>query len=234
MPYYFDEEDESYWDDEYRKRFEKDDWDEDDIDYEVPKSLFKYIEPWQANATVLSFSETPGPEPEIPERIPYFRNASPAPSQGFFARLFGTEPAPAAQRPQPTSEQQWLENFRKIEEATCVHSLWKVARMTVPCRALGVKRVFGSFDGGGDESFTYFKAVEMRDGRVIPADELQREVRGVDCEHLVENAAQALMGGFDAGSFKLHGVLTIDFDACTITDETNADVVFGDKKPWEI
>ncbi len=232
MPYYFDEEDESYWDDEYRKRFEKDDWDADDLDYEVPKSLFQYVEPWQAKATVLSFSETPGTEPEIPQRIPYPRNVAPAPSQGFFSRLFGTKSATSAEAPQAAMEQ-WLENHRKIEEATCVHSLWKVARMTVPCRVLGVKRVFGSFDGGGDESFTYFKEVEMRDGRMIPADEIEREVRGIDCDQLIEDAAHALMGRFDAGSFKLHGMLTIDFDACTITDEKNADVVFGGKNPWE-
>jgi hypothetical protein len=226
MPYFFDEEDETYWPDEYRKRFEADDW-----DFKVPKSLFKYVEPWQARTTVLSFSETPGPEPRIPERIPYPRDVTPARSQGFLARLFGTKPAPA-ETLQPSREQ-WLENFRKIEDATCVHALWKVARMTVPCRVLGVKRVFGSFDGGGDESFTHFLAIETRDGRVVAAGELQSEVRGIDCDQLVDDAAQALMGGFDAGSFKLHGMLTIDFDACTVTDERNADVVFGEKKPWE-
>jgi hypothetical protein len=42
------------------------------------------------------------------------------------------------------------------------------------------------------------------------------------------------MGTFDAGEFVVHGVLVIDFDACTITDEKNADVIFGNKMPWEV
>jgi hypothetical protein len=40
---------------------------------EPPASLFEYIEPWQANTTVLSFPDTPGPEPEIPQRDPAAR-----------------------------------------------------------------------------------------------------------------------------------------------------------------
>jgi hypothetical protein len=232
MPYYFDEEDETYWDDEYRKHIDavdSDEVDDDDLDYEPPKSLFKYVEPWQVRTTVLSFSETPGPEPEIPGRIPYPLNTYPGPGQGIFARLFGTGSAPAAETAQP-SRDQWLENHRAIETATCAHALWKISRMTVPCRVLGVKRLFGSFDGGNDESFTYVTGVEMRDGRVVAAADL----RGVDYDQLIEDAAHALMGRFDAGAFQLHGVLTIDFDACTITDEKNVDVVFGDKKPWEV
>jgi hypothetical protein len=235
MPYYFDWEDESYWDDEYRKRYEasRDDGSDLFIGYEVPKSLFKYVEPWQAKTTVLSFSDTPGPEPEMPEnipyqRIPYPRKAVPAPSRGFFARLFGTKPAPApaAERPQRTREQ-WL-------EATRVHALWSVSWMAARCRDRGVKRVFGSYDGGNDESFTRFTGIEMRDGRVMVGG--PRWVRGVDvdCESLVDVAVWALMGGCRAGDFSLHGVLTIDAGACTITDEKNFDVVFGHKKPWEI
>ena len=40
------------------------------------------------------------------------------------------------------------------------------------------------------------------------------------------------MGTFDAGEFTVRGAVTIDFDSCTITDEKNADVVFGDKVVW--
>jgi hypothetical protein len=221
MPYYFDEDDGEYWDKV-----------EADPDYEVPKSLFKYVEPWQAKATVLSFSETLGPEPEIPQRIPYPLNPVPAPKQGFFARLIGNASTASTETPQPSLDQ-WLENHRKVEEAACAHALWKVSSLTAPCRGLGVMRVYGSYDGGGDESFTYFKGIKMRDGRAVAAELARGETRGIDCDRLVEDAAHALMGGFDAGSFQLHGMLIIDFDACTITDEKNADVVLGDKLPWE-
>jgi hypothetical protein len=112
--------------------------------------------------------------------------------------------------------------------------LRQASSLTADCRALGIKRVFGSYDGGSDESFTYFEGIEMRDGRTFAAESVRDETRGVDCAQLVEDAAHALMGGFDSGPFILHGVLTIDFDACTITDEKNPDIVFGDKKPWEI
>jgi hypothetical protein len=176
---------------------------------EPAASLFRYVQPWQANVTVLPFPETPGPEPESPQPSPC--GSPPASKPGFFARLFGQKAAPAAETP-----------------------LRKVSTLTATCRALGVKRVFGSYDGGGDESFTYFDGVEMSDGRVIKANSLGREARGIDCNQLVEDAVSALMGGFDAGPFILHGVVIIDFDACTITDEKNADVVLGDKKPWEV
>jgi hypothetical protein len=121
----------------------------------------------------------------------------------------------------------------ELPEEASAHALWRVSRLTAPCRALRVRRVFGAYDGGGDESFTYFRGVEMSDGRVITAESLREEVRGIDREQLVENAAAALMGSFDVGEFVLHGVLIIDFDACTITDEKNPDIVFGDKMPWE-
>jgi hypothetical protein len=238
MPYYFDEEDEEYWDDEYRARVEAEiSWDrpeaDPDPDYEVPQSLFRYVEPWRARATVLSFYETPETEPEIPRRLPYPMDPAPASKQGFFARLFGKEPATEPATPQPSLDE-WAKNLGKVAEAECAHALWKVSTLTARCRALGVKRVYGSYDGGNDESFTSFHGIMMRDGRVIAAELAREDTRGIDCDRLVENAAHALMGGFDAGNFQLHGVLTIDVDASTITDEKNADVVFGNKKPWEV
>jgi hypothetical protein len=112
------------------------------------------------------------------------------------------------------------------------HALWKVSGMTAACRAMGVKRVFGSYDGGGDESFTYVLGVEMSDGRVIPA---APDEETEDIAQLMENAVFALMDeSFGIGPVTLNGVVIIDFDACTITDEKDADVVFGNKMPWEV
>ena len=126
-------------------------------------------------------------------------------------------------------------------EAVSAHALWKVSGHTARCRELGVKRVFGSYDGGGDESFTQYQGVELSDGRVIPAspalqtvtDLVHGEPRGIDYDEVVESAVSALMGHYGEGPFALHGVVIIDFDACTITDEKNADVVLGTKMPWE-
>jgi hypothetical protein len=74
----------------------------------------------------------------------------------------------------------------------------------------------------------------MNDGRVIEPDELRKTAQAVDYDRLVDNAVSALMGAFDAGEFVLRGAVIIDFDACTITDEKNADVVFGEKVVWRI
>jgi hypothetical protein len=201
MPYYLGEDMEEEWH-EYMDQVDA------DPTWEASESQFKYVEPWRAKTTVLSFPETPGPEPEVPQPAAY--RSPPASKPGFFARLFGQKADPAEPH------------------------LWKVSRLTATCRTVGVKRVFGSYDGGGDESFTYFLGIEMIDGRVIPAEELGRQTRSVDYDQLVDDAVSALIGRFDAGPFILHGAVIIDFDACTITDEKNIDAVLGDKMPWEV
>jgi hypothetical protein len=62
-----------------------------------PVSLFKYIEPWQAETTVLRFAETAGAEPEIPKDTVY--RPSSTPRRGFFARLFGKPALPVIAPP---------------------------------------------------------------------------------------------------------------------------------------
>jgi hypothetical protein len=164
-------------------------------------SLFKYVEPWIARATVLQFPETPGPQPKAP-------SAKPA--------------------PQPLSPQQLLSEFEEKQRHAAESALWKLSSMTAKCRAAGIKRVFGGYDGGGDESFTHCRSIEMNDGRLVSAATSGAKVNGIDCERLIEHAAFALMGSFDAGEFVLRGALVIDFNACTITDERDADEVFGE------
>jgi hypothetical protein len=173
-------------------------------------SWFKYIDPWHANTAVLPFSDPPAPEPE-------------APVDNVDTRGMDVHERDRA----------WREN----DEKRFTHALWKVSKLAATCKALGVKRVFGSYDGGGDESFTYFRGIEMHDGRMISRERLGDETAGVPCDELVENAVCALMGIFDAGEFHLYGAVTIDCDACTITDEKNRDVVgavLDGKMPWEI
>jgi hypothetical protein len=253
------------------------DWDERG---DPPGALYGYVEPWVAETTVLAFPGVPGPEPVIPQKRPAYRRPPRAPKPGFFARLFGKkapqiEEPPVEEVPQPTPAQ-LIESYTARQKATAAHALWKVSVLASRCRALGVKQVFGSYDGGGDESFTDFRGVKMSDGRVISAESLgipdteafraeigrlgrlpqaseedekpkalaaqilgrevdDQEARCLnDFGEMVLEAAAAFMGSFDAGEFLLHGVITIDVDACTITDEKNADVVFGDKMPREV
>jgi hypothetical protein len=179
-------------------------WDEylrmTEDDLELPIALFKYVEPWTARTTVLQFPETPGSQPKAD-------NADPAPQQ--------------------LSPEQLFERYKEKQRLASELALWRLSSMTATCRANGAKRVFGGYDGGGDESFTHFRSIEMSDGRVIPAEMIRAEASGMNCEQLIEDAAFALMGRFDAGEFVLRGALVIDFDACTITDESDVDVVFG-------
>jgi hypothetical protein len=149
-------------------------------------------------------------------------------------------PFPATPGPEPEPPQD--DGYQEDMEAVSAYALWEVSRQTATCRELGVKRVFGRYDGGGDESFTYYQGVEMSDGHVIPAssvlrtmaDPVRGEPRCIDYDGLVENAVSALMGHYGEGPFSLQGVVIIDFDACTVTDEKNIDIVLGDKMPWEI
>jgi len=193
MPYYVGVGDPEW--DEYMKMVE-------DGDAEPPISLFKYVEPWAANTTVLQFPETPGPQPQD-------KNADPD--------------------PQLSPPQQWRARFDNEQKFASDLALWKLSSMTAKCRASGVRRVFGDYDGGGDESFTHFRGIEMSDGRrLISAELIRGETRGIDCDQLIRDSTSALMGRhFDAGEFVLRGAVVIDFDACTITDERDVDVVFG-------
>jgi len=139
---------------------------------------------------------------------------------------------PATPGPQPEENNadpalEWIERYKNQRKLFSDRSLWNISRATAKCRARGIKRVFGDYDGGGDESFTHFRSIEMSDGRVLPADSIRAETTGIDCEQLILDAASALMGYFDAGEFVLHGSVVIDFDACTVTDERDANVVFG-------
>ena len=198
------------------------------VDIENPadptKTLFTYIEPLATNTTVVGFPGVPGPEPETyREAASYFIAA---PKRGFFARLLGRRPKPT---PKPTALEleQRLERQRKLEKAAIAHALWKVSCHTAKCRALDVKRIFGAYDGGFDESFTHLHAVEMNDGRKN-FDVIGLKSIGVDFEQVVEDATYAVMGTFGAGEFMLRGAIIIDFDACTITDEKDFDMVFHD------
>lgn len=173
----------------------------------LPRSVFRYIEPEVVKTATFSFPEIPGPEPEVRP--------------------------PVARTRQPTTEE-LIEEFEEDLKADTARALWKVSSAVAICRAMGVRRVFGSYDGGGDESFTLVLGIEMSNGRVIETAAFGKEVQGVNYRELVDEAVFAVMGGFAAGEFTLRGAIIIDFDACVIMDEQDPDVVFGNKPIWSI
>ncbi len=218
MPYFCDE-----TSPEFQAMAEREDF------RDTPRSLYEYVTPWEIQGSVISFPATPGIEPTIPDRVEYPATRAVA-KRGFLARLFGGGRPPISQVPTVTPEQQqeWLANFQAREKAFSEHALWKLSAMVAQFRAAGVRRVFGSYDGGGDESFTYFHYVEMKDGRQIDRSDLdENELDLVGLEALIEQATTALMGSYGAGEFSLFGALTIDVDACTITDEKDVATVFA-------
>jgi hypothetical protein len=221
MPYYVGAGDPAW--DEYLEESEI-------ADFKEPVSLFNYVEPWQGNSSILRFAEAPGAEPELPQ---YRAHSQPStPKRGFFASLFGRRP-PVIQTPQ-LSTQQLVDIFERNQKAACAHALWKVSGSTASCRTAGVKRVFASYDGGGDESFTHLHGAEMNDGRTVGPDELRKISKATNFDELVNDAVSALMGSFGAGEFVLRGAVVVDFETCTITDEKSPDIVFGDKVVWRI
>jgi hypothetical protein len=197
----------------------------------APRSMYEYVTPKERESSVISFPATPGIEPTIPDRPQYQTNvARPTARQGFFARLFGRRRPSISPVPTRTPEQQqeWIANYQAREKAISEHALWKLSAMVAPFRAAGVARILGSYDGGGDESFTYFQFVEMNDGRRIDCNGLDENgLSQIGLEELIEQATMALMGSYGAGEFSLHGALTVDVAACTITDEKDAATVFA-------
>jgi hypothetical protein len=218
MPYYIGEEDPEW--DAYSEL--------EEAEKPPSQTLLKYIEPWEAKTTVASFPKTPGPEPEVPPEIsyPFAPSTNRERKPGLIARLFGKKSTPPTPQAQISPEDYW-ESWQQRQSALCAHDMWKVSDMAAQCRALGVKRIYGRYDGGGDESFTCLYGAELNDGRKIAPDALPKG-SGVDFEQLFEMAIFAILGSYDAGGFVLRGAAVVDFEACAITDEKNADIVFGD------
>jgi hypothetical protein len=202
----------------YQDRIEKELLENPSRSLSPPLTLFEYVAPWRAKATVLRFPETPGPRPA--SRPAPLLLAGPARTPGVMARLFGRA-APAVAAPERARARR-----DDAAEATAALALWEVASVAAHCRRLGYVRAFGRYDGDGDGQFTSCEAIVARDGARLEGPALRPDSAGVDGGRLVEQAVAALMGRFDAGPFLLRGAVGIDFDACTITDEQDPDIVF--------
>jgi hypothetical protein len=207
----------------YQDRIEKELLENPSRSLAPPLTLFEYVAPWRAKAAVLRFPETPGPRPALgpaPRLL-----AGPARTPGVMARLFG-KAAPAV-----VARERARAPLGDAAAAIAALALWEVAGIAAQGRRRGYAGAFGRYDGGGDAQFTSCEAIVRRDGARLEGAALRAETASVDGERLVEQAVAALMGRFDAGPFLLRGAVRIDFDACTIIDEQDPDIVFPEAAP---
>jgi hypothetical protein len=234
MPYYFGE-DSPGWD-EYMERLEVESL------ARGPLDRFAYVEPWEAKTSVLHFSRTPR---TASERSAADQGAVRRP--GIIARIFGSKP-PEVLKPRPEIEfgsPEWLANYHAEQKRKTEEALERVAVWAAAFRAAGVRRVLIRYDGGNDEGFTHFEAFEMADGRrltrrdagastvvrtAIQATGDKPDTSGFKKYgylEILDDAAVALLGpGFGTGPFEMFGAITVDCEACTITDEKDPSRAF--------
>jgi hypothetical protein len=186
-------------------------------------SAFKYILPTNAGSGSVSFPPEPGAKP-IPE--PPRQTAPPTSERrSLFDKLLGRRSPRRA--PAPRSAKDIFEQLAQEDAAREKLSLWEISQEALALRNMGVRRVFGAYDGGNDESFAHPRGIEMRNGEWISAERAQALLSHERLEALIEHAANVIMGRHDAGPFVLRGALAIDVEACTITDERDSDKEFG-------
>lgn len=246
MPYYFGE-DSPGWDD-YMERAEAENL------ARPPRDRFIYMEPWEARTSVLRFPRTPptpqktsDSQPATPQRAAVLgRNRS------LWERFFGARPqdhgAPRATTPERKIEigsDEWIANFHAEQKRKAEESLTRIAIAAAAFREAGVRRILLRYDGGNDEGFTHFEAFEMADARRLTRE--SREAQNVvaaaartlgdgqatwafkEIGHLdlLDDAAIAFLGpGFGTGPYEMYGAITIDLEACTMTDESDASRAF--------
>jgi hypothetical protein len=234
MPYYFGE-DSPGWD-EYMERLEAENL------ARGPLDRFTYLEPWEAKTSLLHFSHTPHTASE--------RNAADQGAirrPGIVARIFGSKPPEGLKR-RPEIEigsPEWMANFHVEQKRKAEEALERVAVWAAAFRAAGVRRVLIRYDGGNDEGFTHFEALEMADGsRLTSQDARASDVVRTAIEatgdksdtngfekygylEILDDAAVAFLGpGFGTGPYELFGAITVDCEACTITDEKDPSRAF--------
>ena len=234
MPYYFGE-DSPGWD-EYMQRLEAENL------ARRPLDRFTYLEPWEAKASLLHFSRSPRTGSE--------RNAGDQGAirrPGIVARIFGSKP-PEGLKGHPEIEigsTEWLANFHAEQKRKAEEALERVAVWAAAFRAAGVGRVLIRYDGGNDEGFTHFEALEMADGSRLTSQDARAsdivraaiEATGDKSDthslekygylEILDDAVAAFLGpGFGTGPYEMFGAITVDCEACTITDEKDPSRAF--------
>lgn len=235
MPYYFGEGDPGW--DEYVEAVDTENL------ARAPDVRFVYVVPWQSDSVSVSFPRRPPPDAyPAAARSPQATAATAAPKRpGILARIFGTGPAappPGDAAAVEIGSPEWFAQYEQNQKRQAREAMLRVAVAAEAMRAHKVRRVFLRYDGGSDEGFTHFSGIELTDGRRLGAADAEaraaigaaeRAVYGGghqsfddtygDCEFLNEAAVVLLGPGFGTGPFEMFGAVTIDCEACTITDE---------------
>ncbi len=239
MPYYFGE--------------DSPDWEEVITQLELqpgaatPREKFTFIDPWQTKAALVHFPRTPTVPPAPPCR------------KSLFERIFGGifKETPAASRASPPAPEPeagsdaWFDKVEALFRGASDAALLRVAALAAALREAGVCRLLIRYDGGNDEGFTYFEAVEMADGRRLTGEDrtarkvvaaalrtvhgdssdIDRFERDAGSFVPFDDAAIAFLGpGFGTGPFFMFGAITIDCEACLMTDDADPVRAFGPER----
>jgi hypothetical protein len=213
-------------------------WPEDDDDFELPPprpDQFVYI-----------------PPPELggaPESVRFLVDESAA-ATGTDQTPQAAEGALSAPGETPRS----YEEVRRQHERRAAEARQRLFAFAVPeLRKVGVRRLYCRYDGGNDEGFSWLESIETADGARLDADALaqrlhdaqlteklcaagmmHRSSRRSDREMadefvrlwLSNEWASMLLGdSYGTGPYSMYGAFTVDLEACTVSDDRNADPI---------
>jgi hypothetical protein len=163
-------------------------------------------------------------------------------------------PIEPPQPPAPTAPQSSYEERRQQSERLHEQRRQQLFAVVIPVlREIGARRAYCRYDGGNDEGFSWLDNVEMQDGARIGTDALEQRLSDVQLmeklyaagmmkrtdhmseqEHLKsfvryslcdEWATMLLGSGYGTGEYSMYGAFTVDLEACTISDDPDADPV---------
>jgi hypothetical protein len=204
-------------------------WTDDENDPPAPKrSQFEYISPPMFG----------GASEPVRFSIPALR--SPTAPHSVFDRPFNG----------PTHGYPGQAPYRDHDE----HIQQLLAILLPAMRDNGMRRVYCRYDGGHDEGFAQLEYVETHDGKRMDTDAFVRwlsdhqipdKLRAAKILHgdasmaagelhemvhysLADEWAAMLLGqGYGTGEYSMYGAFTVDLEACTITDDPNAEPARG-------
>jgi hypothetical protein len=170
-------------------------------------------------------------------------------------RFSVAEPQQAAEpAPTPGEPPHSVDESRRRHEKLLQELRQRIFAVTVPeLRKAGVRRLYCRYDGGHDEGFSRLGCAEMTDGEPLDADafrqrlfdaglldriyaagmmrpsahfsDRQQLASFLDGSLISEWASMLLGDGYGTGEYSMYGAFTVDLEACTITDDRNADPV---------
>jgi hypothetical protein len=177
------------------------------------------------------------PAPPMPPSLPTV--AAPTPS--LLDRLLGRTPRAL---PPPAASDDFMQRFEFTQRQTAYEGQRFFAAITPALRAAGVSAAYCRYDGGNDEGFSYFGHYLSSTGEVLELDAVTARLATTDMrarlqalhsdrkaaptaadlgeEIALEGAVMLNGSGYGNGPYMLYGAFTVDFNACTISDDPNA------------